>query len=64
MVEDPCVVTEYSFDYIVITIKNPQKADNVREELKRLGIAEGRILWFDQTEFFWRFVQADCLLDE
>lgn len=64
VVEDPCVVTEYSFDYIVITIKNPQKADNVREELKRLGIAEGRILWFDQTEFFWRFVQADCLLDE
>lgn len=63
-VEDPGAVTGYDYDYIVITIKNPQKAANVREELRGLGIADDRILWFDQTEFFWKFVQADGLTEE
>ena len=43
----------------MITIKNPQKAGDVREDLIKLDIAEDKILWFDQTEFFWRFAQAD-----
>lgn len=59
VVESPEAVNDYDYDYIVITIKNPQKAANVREELKGLGIMDDRILWFDQTEFFWRFAQAD-----
>jgi len=59
VVEPPSVVADDTYDYIVITIKNPQKAGDVREDLIKLDIAEDKILWFDQTEFFWRFAQAD-----
>lgn len=64
VVKDPGAVNENEYDFIVITIKNPQKAQDIREDLKKLGIADGRILWFDQTEFFWKFAQADGLLSE
>lgn len=64
VVEPPDAVNGYDYDYIVITIKNPQKAANVREELKGVGIADDRILWFDQTEFFWRFVKVDGFLSD
>lgn len=63
-VESPSAVNNYMYDYIVITIKNPQKAQGVREDLINLGIAGDKILWFDQTEFFWRFAQADAPEDE
>lgn len=58
-VESPQLVDGYDYDYIVITIKNPQKAQEIKKELESTGVAENRILWFDQTEFFWRFVRAD-----
>lgn len=58
-VESPQTVDDYDYDYIVITIKNSQKAQEVKDSLKKLEVAEERILWFDQTEFFWRFVRAD-----
>lgn len=64
LVESPCIVKNYKYDYIVITIKNQQKAQGVRKDLKELGIADDKILWFDQTEFFWRFAQADGPLED
>lgn len=59
VVESPDTVKNDTYDYIVITIKNPQKAGDVRGDLIKRGVAEDKILWFDQTEFFWRFAQAD-----
>lgn len=59
VVESPDVVNSDTYDYIVITIKNPQKAGDVREELIKRGIADDKILWFDQTEFFWKFARVD-----
>ena len=64
VVESPEAVNDYEYDYIVITIKNPQKAREVRDNLKNLQISEDRILWFDLTEFFWRFVQADGMSND
>lgn len=61
-VEPPEVALNYEYNYIIITIKNPKKAQAVRQELEELGIARDKILWFDQTEFFWKFVQADGLM--
>ncbi len=58
-VESPNVVHGYDYDYVVITIKNFQKAQGVRKDLEKAGVPEDKILWFDQTEFFWRFVQAE-----
>ena len=43
----------------MITIKNPQKAKGVREELIKSGVADNKVLWFDQTEFFWKFAKAE-----
>lgn len=64
VVESPDVTAAYEYDYIVITVKNPQKAQEIRTDLQKLGIAEEKLLWFDQTEFFWKFVQADGLMAE
>lgn len=58
-VESPDVVNNYVYDYIIITIKNPQKAQEVKKDLERLGIVDDKILWFNQADFFWRFAQAD-----
>lgn len=64
VVESPQAVRSYAYDYVVITIKNPQKAQGIRKELEKTGIAEDKILWFDQTEFFWKFVEADGLMSD
>lgn len=64
VVESPDVISDYEYDYVVITIKNPQKAQGIRMDLQQMGIAGDKILWFDQTEFFWKFVQADGLMAE
>lgn len=63
VVESPDAINDYEYDYVVITIKNPWKAQAVRLDLQKLGIVNDKILWFDQTEFFWKFVQADGLLE-
>lgn len=49
------------YDYVVITIKNPAKAKEVKESLAKLVPME-RILWFEQPEIFWKYVEADGLL--
>lgn len=64
VVESPDVINVYQYDYVVITIKNPQKAQGIRTDLQKMGIADDKILWFDQTEFFWRFVWADGLASD
>lgn len=59
VVESPDAVNDNTYDYIVITIKNPQKAKGVREELIKSGVADNKVLWFDQAEFFWKFAKAE-----
>lgn len=63
VVESPDLIKDYEYDCIVITIKNPQKAQEVKEDLENLGIASDKIFWFDQTELFWRFARADGPLE-
>lgn len=63
-VKSPDMVLYQDYDYIVITIKNPEKAGAVREELEEKGIPGDKILWFEQPEFFWRFAQAEGLLED
>lgn len=63
-VESPDMALDCDYDYIVITIKNPDKAKEVRKELEDLGISSDKILWFEQSEFFWKFAQAEGLLSD
>lgn len=64
LVESPASVLNQEYDYVVITIKNSEKAQTIRKELEELGIPCGKILWFEQTEFFWKFVQAEGMLSD
>lgn len=59
LVESPNIVLSREYDYVIITIKNSEKAQAVRKELEGMGIPGDKILWFEQIEFFWRFVQAE-----
>ena len=52
---------ELEYDYIVITIKNPAKASEVKFKLEEL-VSKEKILWFEQPEIFWKYAEADGLL--
>lgn len=62
--EPPSMLEKWSYDYIVITIKNAGKAKQVKAKLEELGIAPKKILWFEQKELFWRYAEAEGLLKE
>ena len=51
------------FDVIVITLKNVPQAQKVRRRLLEAGIEQERIYHFEQKELFWKFAEADGLLD-
>lgn len=52
-----------NFDYILITIKNRTKANDIKEQFVKLGINEDKILWFEQPEVYWKYAQAEGWLD-
>ena len=54
---------EFVFDCIVITIKNKGKAQQVKAQLVELGVAEEKILWFEQPEVYWKYAEAEGWLD-
>lgn len=49
------------YDYIVITIKNPKKAEEIKSQLEQI-VAPEKVLWFEQPEIFWKYAEADGLL--
>lgn len=63
-VEPPDLALHCNYDYIIITIKNADKAQSVRKELEDTGIPGDKILWFEQVDFFWKFAQAEGLLSD
>lgn len=48
---------------VVIGIKNESKALETKQYLIELGIPESEILWTPQPEFFWKYVEAEGLLN-
>lgn len=62
-VKNPSVWRELDFDVVVITIKNPDKAKETAAQLCALGIDPAKIRHFDQKELFWRFAEADGILE-
>ncbi len=61
-VESPLILNDLDYDYIVITIKNPDKADEISQKLQDAGVPREKILWFENLEIFWKFAEADGLL--
>lgn len=64
LIQFPQELKMEDYDYIVITIKNPEKAYQIRKQLEKIGIESHKILWFEQKEIFWKFAEAEGLLDE
>lgn len=62
-VQSPVGLKELSYDYLVITIKNLDKARQVRTRLEESGVNSDKILWFEQPLIFWKYAQADGLLN-
>lgn len=62
-VKPPEELDSLEYDYIVITIKNIGKAEEIRGKLEGLGVESFRILWFEQKELYWKYAEAEGLLD-
>lgn len=60
-VEMPQKIAASDFDYIVITIKNREKAMKIREELLGRKIKEEKIIWCEQPEGYWKYIDAENL---
>ncbi len=56
-------IDEFPYDYIVITVKNKGKAGKMKDRLKRMGIADEAVIWCEQPEVYWRFVEAEICTD-
>lgn len=61
-IESPQILSDKEYDYVVITIKNPNKARDIRVQLIQTGVPEDKILWFRQDEIYWKYALADGLL--
>lgn len=61
-VQMPQKIADSEFDYIVITIKNREKAMQVRQGLLEQKIREERIIWCEQPEGYWKYIDAEGLL--
>lgn len=57
------VLQDKSYDYIVITVKNQEKAEQERKFLKSIGIPEEKICWYEQQEVYWKFAEANGYLE-
>lgn len=56
---DICDLQKIKYDYVIIAIKNKRKAEQVRESLQLIGVDNEKILWFDQTEIFWKLAKIN-----
>ena len=60
-IQSPAVLSSMDYDYIVITVKNPMKAEQIRKSLEEMGVEPAKILWFEQRDLFWRYAEAEGL---
>jgi hypothetical protein len=58
-IQSPNILQQSEYDYIIITVKNKEKARDIRSQLIDLQVPEDKILWFEQKEIWWKFVKAD-----
>ena len=62
-VKSPADFLQAKYDYVVITIKNKRKAETVKSLLIQDGMDSDKILWFEQKEIYWKFLEAEGLLE-
>jgi len=55
------LLDQIKYDFVLITIKNPDKALECREKMIKSGIVDTKIFWFDQPEMYWKYIDAEGL---
>lgn len=61
-VESPEALSRLSYDFVVITMKNKGKAESVKDQLMELGISEEKIIWCEQPEVYWKYIEAEGIV--
>ena len=64
VVVPPDTVDPDKYDCLVITVKNPNKTMEIRAQLLEAQIPEEKIFWFEQKDIFWKFAEAEGLLEQ
>lgn len=54
-------LSTWQYDYIVITIKNEQRAKEIKELLAEQVLPD-KVLWFPQEDIIWRYVKGDGII--
>ncbi len=57
--QSPNILSSIEYDFVLVTIKNPDKAKEVIDCLEKDGVEKNKILWFEQKEVFWKYVEAN-----
>ena len=55
---------EKKYDILLIAVKNKEKAEQIKRQFVDLGVEKERIFWFEQQEVYWKYAEAEGLLDE
>ncbi len=50
---------DLQYDYIVITVKNKEKAADIKRRLTDREIPPEKIIWYEQPEAYWRYIEAE-----
>lgn len=53
------LILEKEYDIILITVKNHEKADKIREYLVDKGIPDKKICWYEQKEVYWKYAESN-----
>lgn len=61
--DKPSIEDYEGCDAVVIAIKNENKVKEIKNYLLNIGIPEKDILWTPQPEFFWKYVEAEGLME-
>lgn len=62
-IAEPESILPTEYDVLVITIKNPSKASEVKEQLMKIGVPQNKIRWFEQKEIYWKYAEANGWLE-
>lgn len=63
-ISSPDLINNIDYDYILLAYKGRGKAFDLKQNLIATGIDESKVLWFDQTEFYWKYAEANGFFDD
>jgi len=58
-VSSPKELLQWDYDIVLITIKNQEKATEIKHILEGMGVVREKIRWYEQKEIFWKYAQIN-----